>query len=171
MPFGFAEYSRIHEVYQCYKVLNGQELMGQALVVKPDQTGVEAMTKWKNSKIDEFCERNPNASKEELLEASIQSEDGGKSMSVFEKSLFENYEGVMNLFAQTIEKKELIEEIAKEQYEIREEQKRLQALNGKGTGDSIYMDADPLNRHKETLREVQREERILKFEKEKEEKF
>jgi hypothetical protein len=33
------------------------------------------------------------------------------------------------------------------------------------------MDADPLNRHKETLREVQREERILKFEKEKEEKF
>lgn len=44
-------------------------------------------------------------------------------------------------------------------------------MNGKGTGDSIYMDADPLNRHKETLREIHREERISKFEKEREEKF
>lgn len=42
-------------------------------------------------------------------------------MSTFEKSLFENYEGVMRLFAETVEKKELIEEVAREQYQKQEE--------------------------------------------------
>lgn len=83
------------------------------------------MTSWKNSKVDEFCERNPDASKDELLDLQIQSEDGGKNMIAFEKSLFENYEGIMRLFGETVEKKELIEEIAKEQYERQEEQRRL----------------------------------------------
>lgn len=170
MKFGFAEYSRIHEVYQCYKVLNGQELLGSTLIAKLDVKGMEFMQKWKDSKVADFCELNPDADREALEGLSIESHDGGKSMNTFEKSLFENYTGVIRLFAETVEKKDLIEQVAKEHAQQKEEQKRIQALTGMGKGDSIYMDADPLMRHKETAREIQRAEKIYKFNKEREDR-
>jgi len=105
----------VHEVYQCYKIMNGQELLGSRLMAKLDVKGLETLSDWKDSKVEEFCQRNEGHSVEQLTSESIESADGGASLSLFEKSLFENYAGVLRLFGETVEKKELIEQVAHEQ--------------------------------------------------------
>jgi hypothetical protein len=100
--------------------------MGQKLLAKVDKKAMNYMIKWRDERKEAWLEEHPDSNEtiESLDAVNIESEDGGETLHSFDKTLFSNIDAILADLEQTVNRKEVIEEVAEEQARLRDEQKR-----------------------------------------------
>eukprot|EP00347_Sterkiella_histriomuscorum_P022680 403337558 len=156
--FGFVEFENIESVFACLKIINNLPLMDSRIIVKANEKTNQFLNDWRELKKMDWLSKMEKTGQQVDNEDLEYKEQLGELMP-YEQELIPNYDEVINEIQNTIEKKEIIEQVAAQQKQSEQPVKQSQ------------YESDPFQKYKEHEREQRRERRIKNIEREREGKF